>query len=60
MIEQIIEYLNTNSGAMTFLITVAYVVATIFICWANIKSAKATKEQVAEQQREFEETNRAL
>ena len=48
MIEQIIEYLNTNSGAMTFLITVVYVVATIFICWANIKSAKATKEQVAE------------
>lgn len=60
MIEQIIEYLNTNSGAMTFLITAVYVVATIFICWANIKSAKATKAQVAEQQREFEEMNRAF
>ena len=45
---------------MTFLITVVYVVATIFICWANIRSAKATRAQVAEQQREFEETNRAF
>ena len=60
MMEQIIEYLNDNSGAMTFLITVVYVVATIFICWANIRSAKATRAQVAEQQREFEETNRAF
>ena len=60
MIDQIITYLNTNSGAMTFLITAVYVVATIFICWANIRSAKATREQVAEQQREFEETNRAF
>lgn len=58
--EQIIAYLNENSGAMTFLITVVYVVATIFICWANIRSAKATRAQVAEQQREFEETNRAF
>ena len=60
MMEQIIAYLNANSGAMTFLITAVYVVATIFICWANIRSAKATREQVAEQQREFEETNRAF
>lgn len=60
MMEQIIAYLNENSGAMTFLITVVYVVATIFICWANIRSAKATRAQVAEQQREFEETNRAF
>ena len=58
--EQVIAYLNDNSGAMTFLITAVYVVATIFICWANIRSAKATREQVAEQQREFEETNRAF
>ena len=37
---QIIDWLNKNSGAMTFLITVVYVVATIAICQANIKSAK--------------------
>lgn len=60
MIEHFITYLNVNSGALTFLITVVYVVATIFICRANIRSAKATREQVAEQQREFEETNRAF
>lgn len=41
-------------------ITAVYVVATIFICWANIKSAKATKEQVAEAKRQFEESNRAF
>ena len=26
-------------------ITFVYVVATIFICWANIKSAKASKDK---------------
>ena len=43
---QIIDWLNKNSGAMTFLITVVYVVATIAICQANIKSAKSTREQL--------------
>lgn len=40
-------------------ITVVYVVATILICWANIKSARATREQVAESKRQFDEENRA-
>ena len=39
-------------------ITVVYVIATIFICWANMKSAKATREQLAETRRQFEEENR--
>lgn len=30
------------------IITGIYVVATIFICWANIKTAKASKEQLKE------------
>ena len=41
------------------IITAIYVVATIFICLANIKSAEATREQLAESKRQFEEGNRA-
>lgn len=39
-------------------ITFVYVIATIFICLANIKSAKATREQLAESKRQFDEENR--
>lgn len=39
-------------------ITFIYVVATIFICVANVKSAKATKAQLAESQNQFKESNR--
>ena len=39
-------------------ITAVYVVATIFICRANIKSANATRDQVAESKRQFDETQR--
>ena len=40
-------------------ITFVYVVATIFICRANMKSAEATREQIAESKRQFEEESRA-
>ena len=40
------------------IITGIYVIATIFICWANIKAANASKEQLREMQREFAETNK--
>ena len=39
-------------------ITGIYVVATIFICIFNAKSAKATHEQVEESKRQFEESKR--
>ncbi len=39
------------------LITAVYVLATILICWANIKSAKAVREQLAEARRQYEEDN---
>ena len=39
-------------------ITLVYVVATIMICVFNGRSAKATREQVSESQRQFEETKR--
>ena len=41
-------------------ITAVYVVATIFICWANIRSANAAKAQLKEMQRQYAETNRPL
>ena len=42
------------------IITGVYVIATIFICWANIKSANASKEQLKEMQRQYTESNRPL
>lgn len=41
-------------------ITLVYVIATIAICRANINSAKATREQVAETKKQFEEEHRAF
>ena len=38
----------TITDWLMVIITFAYVIATIFICWANIKSAKAAKEELAE------------
>lgn len=40
-------------------ITVVYVIATCAICWANIRSAKATRDQLAESKRQYDEENRA-
>lgn len=42
------------------IITAVYVVATIFICWANIKSAKASKAQLQEMQKQYAEENRPI
>ncbi len=42
------------------IITAVYVVATILICRANIKSAEAAREQIEESRKQFEESNRAF
>ena len=42
------------------MITAIYVIATIFICIANFKSAKATREQITEARRQYEEEHRAF
>lgn len=52
------ELLNANSGGLTFLITVVYVIATIAICKANIQSANASKKQLEEMQKQYAEENR--
>ena len=43
---------------LMIIITAIYVVATILICIANFKSAKATREQVDETRKQHEETLR--
>ena len=43
---------------MTFFITAVYVVATIFICWANIRSANASKAQLNEMRKQYIKENR--
>lgn len=52
------DFLNANSNSLMVLITFVYVVATVEICRANIRSADATREQLAESKRQFEETKR--
>ena len=53
---------TTVNGSITdwlmVVITFVYVVATIFICVANIQSAKASKKQTEEMQRQFYAVNR--
>lgn len=52
------RFLNDNGQALMVLITAIYVIATINISNANIKSAEATREQITESKRQFEETKR--
>lgn len=52
------KFLNDNGQALMVLITAIYVIATINISNANIKSAEATREQITESRRQFDETLR--
>jgi len=58
MLKNIWDFLNVNEGALMVVITFVYVIATIFICFFNGCSAKATHEQVSESQRQYEQTKR--
>ncbi len=52
------DFLNGNGQALMVLITAIYVIATINISNANIKSAEATKEQIKQSKSQFEESKR--
>ena len=54
------EFIEENKDEIMIAITAVYVIATIFICIFNYRSAKATREQLAESKRQFEENNRAF
>lgn len=43
-----LAWLNDNSGALTAIITAIYVIATIFICIFNGRSAISAKKQIVE------------
>lgn len=43
---------------LMLVITAVYVVATIFICWANICSANASKAQLEEMRKQYNQENR--
>lgn len=53
---EIIKFLDTHSGSLTFLVTAVYVFATIFICRANIKAAKAATDQIEVTKRQIKES----
>ena len=44
--------MNENSGALLVIVTFVYVVATVFICIYNGKSAKASREQIIASQKQ--------
>lgn len=48
----------TITDWLMVVITIVYVLATILICVFNYRSAKATREQVLEQKRQFDEGNK--
>ena len=50
--------MNSLTDWLMVVITCIYVVATIFICIYNYKSAKASKEQLAEMKKQYNEENR--
>ncbi len=52
----IIEFLDQHNGSLMVIITFIYVVATAMICWANIRSAKASRDQLAKSQQQLEES----
>ena len=52
--------MNISADWAMVIITIVYVGATIAICIFNYKSAKATREQVTESRRQFQENNRAF
>jgi len=58
VIKLLFDLINTYSGALTFIVTTVYVIATVKILKANNESAKATREQVVESRRQFSENQR--
>ena len=47
-----IEWINNNEGFLMVAITLVYVIATVFICIFNGKSASASRKQIEEAQKQ--------
>lgn len=52
--------MSTITDWLMVVITAVYVIATIAICWANIKAANASRAQLDEMKREYAEENRPI
>ena len=52
MFTDAIAWINENNGSLMVIITFAYVIATVFICIFNAKSAKASRDQIAASQKQ--------
>ena len=48
----IIQWMNKNDGFLMVIVTVLYVIATVMICFFNAKSAKASRQQIIEAQKQ--------
>ena len=55
---KIIEWLNANNGFIMAVLTLVYVLATIFICISNGRAASATRAQIQESKEQFRKANR--
>ena len=51
---------NMDSNWAMVIITSVYVIATIVICVANIKSANASKKQLIETKKQYEDSDRPI
>lgn len=58
--KEILQFLNSNEGAFMVIITVVYVIATVAICYANIKASNVSKEQLDEMKRQYAAENRPI
>lgn len=54
----VVRFLNTNSGALTFIVTAIYTITTIAILIANSKAAKAANDQIIASNNQYEKTKR--
>lgn len=57
MITELIIWMNENEGSLMVIITLAYVVATFFICKFNWMSAKASRDQIVASQKQQEQNS---
>lgn len=57
MITKLITWMNENEGALMVIITLAYVIATLFICKFNWMSARASRDQIVASQKQQEQNS---
>ena len=54
----IIQFIDAHDGLFLDILTAVYVIATMFITWSNLKSAKASRAQLEEDRRQYYDKKR--